>query len=233
MGTLGNPEAIVKKLRKQITKRWPGSVPNNFETLSIISTKIPDLDSILPKRGLPIGEFIQISGSRSSGKTYFLFKLLSGLKPFKAFVIYFDLTGEISPQVIKASGLDLTKFIHIRPKSIQASIRAAEVLFGAKEIKCVVFDLVGITDKIPKVLILRLKRIIKKSKGIAVFLTDENFRSFQGNLIGLKLKVTRIPISFSLDQKPSDSFFSEKLSVTVEKNFSGKGDKSVELVFDE
>jgi hypothetical protein len=226
-----NHEAIVKKLRRQISKRWPESLPKDFDNLSTIATNIPDFDSILPKGGLPAGELIQISGAISSGKTYFLFKILEGLETSKGLILYFDLTGEISPQVIKTSGLDSTRFIHLRSKSIQASLRAAEVLFGNKEIKFVVFDLVGFKDQIPKVLILRLKRAVKKTKGIVFFLTDENYQGLAGSITALRLKIIRIPFENILDQKPSD--LSEKLSITIEKNRFGDEGKSMELMFDE
>jgi len=224
-------QKILKKLRAQISKRWPESLPKDFDNLSTIPTNIPDFNSILPKGGLPAGELIQISGARSSGKTYFLFKILSGLITSKGLILYFDLTGETSPQIIETSGLDSTGFIHMRSKSIQASLRAAEVLFGNKEIKFVVFDLVGFKDNIPKVLILRLKRAVKKSKGIVFFITDENYQGLTGSITALRLKVIRVPFENVLDQKLSD--FSEKLSVTIEKNRFGDEGKSVELVFDE
>lgn len=233
METARNHQQILKKLRAQISKRWPESLPKNFDSLSIIPTNITDLDSLLPKGGLPAGELVQISGARSSGKTYFLFKLLSALEFFKTSIIYFDLTGEISGQVIKASRLDLRKFIDIKSKSIHASLRAAEVLYGTEEIKFVVFDLLGIKDKIPKVLILRLKRTVKKSKGIAFFLTDENYQGFPGSLIALKLKVVRIPFEDISYRKSLDLSLSEKLSITIEKNSFGKEGQKVELVFDE
>ena len=72
METVNNHKAIVKKLREQISKRWPDSLPKSFDSLSTIPTNITDLDSLLPKGGLPAGELVQISGARSSGKTYFL-----------------------------------------------------------------------------------------------------------------------------------------------------------------
>lgn len=231
METARNHKSLVRKLRSQISKRWPESLPENFDNLTTIPTNIADFDSILPKGGLPAGELIQISGARSSGKTYFLFKILAGLKNLEGLILYFDLTGEISPQVIKLSGLDLTKFIHIGSEKVTASLRAAEVLFVNREIKLVVFDLVGFKDKIPKALILRLKRTVKKSKGILFFLTDENYQGLTSSITALRLKVIRIPFENVLDQRPCD--LSEKLSVTIVKNRFGKEGKSVELVFDE
>jgi len=230
---ISDPEAIVRKLRNQISKKWPESLPDNFDNLSIIPTNIPDLDSILPKGGMPTGELIQISGSKSSGKTRFLFKLLSALKSFENLIIYFDLTGEISSQVIKASGLDSKEFVYIKPIGIPGSIRAAEILFRAKEVKYVVFDLVGIKDSISKVLILRLKRTVKKSKGIAFFLTDENSQGFESNLIGLRLRISRVLFSDISDHKSPDLSPCEKLSIAVEKNSFGQEGQSVELMFDE
>ena len=231
METAQNHEAIVKRLRRQISKRWPESLPKDFDNPSTIPTNIPDFDSILPKGGLPAGELIQISGARSSGKTYFLFRILEGLKTSEGLILYFDLTAETSPQIIETSGLDSTKFIHMRSKSIQASLRAAEILFGNREIKFVVFDLVGFKEPIPKALILRLKRAVKKSKGVAFFITDENYQGLTGSITALKLKVIRIPFENVLDQKLSDP--SEKLFITIEKNRFGDEGKKVELVFDE
>lgn len=231
METAGDHQKILKKLRAQISKRWPESLPENFDNLSAIPTNIPDFDSVLPKGGLPAGELIQISGARSSGKTYFLFKILAGLKNLEGLILYFDLTGEISPQVLKTSELDSTRFIHMRSKSIQASLRAAEILFGNKEIEYVVFDLVGFKDRIPKVLILRLKRAVKKSKGILFFLTDENYQGLASSITALRLKVIRTPFENVLDQRSPD--LSEKLSVTIVKDRFGNEGKKVELVFDE
>ncbi len=233
MKTDHSNEAIIRKLRDQISKKWPGSLPGNLEDVPVVPTNITDLDSILSRGGLPTGKLVGISGSRSSGKTYFLFKLLSGLRSDNGVVIYFDLTSEVLPQVIKSNGLDLGKFVHVTPQDITSGLRTAEVLFQTEEVQRVVFDLVGINDHIPKASILRLKRATKKAKGIVFFLTDENYCGFQGNLIDLRLKVKRVPLPGVPNQEDPALPSSEKLSVTVEKNPFGKDGLSAELVFDD
>jgi RecA/RadA recombinase len=200
-------KALIQHLRKQVVSRFPQAFAG-----------IRFLDHGLLKGGLPRGHLTEIVGSKSSGKTTLLFKMLSGFNKQESMIAYFDFSETFYPPSAQRSGVDLKKLLVLRPPNIPAGLRAAEILFRSGSICVAVFDLAATKDQIPKALLLRLKRSVKQARGIGIFLRESNSTKVQRNQLALCLRVEKL---------------NQKLLVKIEKSLLGEESQSVELVLNE
>ena len=207
----------IKQLQEQLACKYPQTLIRWNEYVPI-PTGISPLDHELLQGGFPSGHLIEIVGSKSSGKTTLLFKILSGLNKKENSIAYFGFPYTFYPPSAQGSGIDLKKLLVLRPKNIQFGLRAAEILFRSGGICVAVFDLVGTNDQISKALLLRLKRSVKQTSGIGIFLREPDSTRVQGNQIALCLKVEKL---------------NQKLSVKTEKSLFGKENQNVELVLND
>jgi RecA/RadA recombinase len=210
-------KTLVQQIRAEVTNKYTQALIRWDEYIPL-PTGIYTLDHELLQGGLPSGHLIEIVGSKSSGKTTLLFKILSGLSKQEKGVAYFDFSGTFYPPSAQKSGIDLTKLIVLRPKNIQSGLRGAEILFKSGGICVAIFDMVGTEDQIPKALLLRLKKNVKQAHGIGILLREPDSTKVQKNQIALCLKVKK------MDQK---------LFVRIEKSLFGMANKSVEAVLNE
>jgi hypothetical protein len=210
-------KTLVQQLREQVANKYPQTLPIWDEYIPI-PTGIDSIDQTLFNGGLPSGHFTEIVGTKSSGKTAFLFKILSGFNKQERSIAYFDFSETFYPPSAQKFRIDLKKVLVLRPKSIQQGLRAAEILFRSGGICIAVFDLIGTKDQIPKALLLRLKRSVKHSGGIGIFLRESDSTRVQRNQIALCLRVKRV---------------NQKFLVETEKSLFGKENQVVELVLNE
>jgi hypothetical protein len=210
-------KALIQHLRKQVACRFPQAFTRWDEYIPL-PTGIRFLDHGLLQGGLPKGHLIEIVGSKSSGKTTLLFKMLSGFNKQESMIAYFDFSEMFYPPSAQRSGVDLKKLLVLRSPNIPAGLRAAEILFRSGSICVAVFDLVATKDQIPKVLLLRLKRSVKQARGIGIFLRELNSTKVQRNQLALCLRVEKL---------------NQKLLVKIEKSLLGEENQSVELVLNE
>jgi energy-coupling factor transporter ATP-binding protein EcfA2 len=216
MLTSSERDETIEKLRKEIALFLPQFLQKNWEEMLILSCNIQGLNTILPGGGLPRGEFVEIVGSKSSGKTTLLFKILSGLD--KQEIAYLDFSGTFYPPSAQINGIDLKRVLILKPKNIQVGLRAGELLLRNRAIDIAVFDFVGTKDTIPKALLLRLKKNIRQAQGIGIFLREPNSTKVKRNQVAIYLRVEKR---------------NEKVLVKTEKNLFEKEDRSVELVLNE
>jgi energy-coupling factor transporter ATP-binding protein EcfA2 len=210
-------KALIQHLRKQVAYRFPQAFAKWDEYIPL-PTGICFLDHGLLKGGLPKGHLIEIVGSKSSGKTTLLFKMLSGFNKQESMIAYFDFSETFYPPSAQRSGVDLKKLLVLRPPNIPAGLRAAEILFRSGSICVAVFDLVATKDQIPKALLLRLKRSVRQARGIGIFLRGPSSTKIQGNQLALCLKVKRL---------------NQEFWVETEKSLFGEESQSVELILNE
>jgi predicted ATP-dependent serine protease len=215
--SLGANKTLIQQLREIIALNFPQTL-TVWEEYIPLSTGIEFIDKRLLPGGLPCGQLIEIIGSKSSGKTTFLLKILSGLSSHEKVIAYFDLSQTFYPPSAEKSGIDLKKLLILRPENIQAGLRAAEILFRNKAINITVFDLVETKEQLQKTLLLRLKKSLIQVRGIGIFLREPDSTQIQGNKISLSLKVERL---------------NQKVSIKIEKSLFGMINKSVEMVQNE
>jgi GTPase SAR1 family protein len=208
---------IVRQLQELLGyKHAPGAI--KWDDFIPLATGIHLLDRKLLQGGLPQGHLIEIVGAKSSGKTTLLFRMLSGLNEKERQIAYVDFSQTFYPPSARKSGVDLGRVVILRPESIQAGLRAAEILFRNESICVAAFDLVGTSDQISRALILRLRKSIKYAKGIGILLREPGSTKIPNNQLALSLKVERR---------------NRKLLVGTEKSLFGEENRQVELVFDE
>jgi energy-coupling factor transporter ATP-binding protein EcfA2 len=209
--------AIILQLQELLGYRFPRNI-TRWDEFVPCPTGIHLLDRKLLQGGLPQGHLIEIVGAKSSGKTTLLFHMLSGLNEKERLAAYVDFSQTFYPPSARKSGIDLKKVVILRPESIQAGLRAVEILFRNESICVAAFDLVGTTDQIPRALLLRLRKSIRYAKGIGILLREPDSTKIPGNQLALSLKVERR---------------NQKVLVRTEKSLFGKESEQVELVFDE
>jgi hypothetical protein len=210
-------KTLVRQLQKQVASRFP-HVPARWDEYIPLPTGIHFLDRVMLHGGLPSGHLVEMVGSKSSGKTSLLFKIISGLNKEERLTAYFDFCQTFYPPSAQKSGIDLRNILILRPHNIQTGLRAAEILFRNGSVLLAVFDLVGTKDRIPKALLLRLKRAVKQAGGIGIFLREPDSTTIQRNQLALCLRVEKR---------------NEKLRIKTEKSLFGKENQVVELKLNE
>ena len=215
--SLGASKTLIQQLREEVALKFPQTL-TIWEEYIPLPTGIELIDKGLLLGGFPCGQLIEITGTKSSGKTTFLFKILSGLSSQEKVIAYFDFSQTFYPPSAVKSGIVLKKLLLLRPATIQAGLRAAEILFRNKSINVAVFDLVETKEQLPKTLLLRLKKSLIQVKGVGIFLREPDSTPIQGNKISLSLKVERL---------------NQKASIKIEKSMFGMNNKSLEMVLNE
>lgn len=207
---------LIQKLREQVATKF--HILTKWDEYIPLPTGIHFLDRGILYGGLPSGHLVEMVGSKSSGKTSLLFKIISGLNKEDRLTAYFDFCQTFYPPSAKESDIDLKNILVLRPQNIQTGLRAAEILFRNGSIFLAVFDLVGTKDQIPKALLLRLKRAVKQARGIGIFLREPDSTRIQRNQLALCLRVEKR---------------NGKLQIKTEKSLFGKENQVVELVLNE
>ncbi len=210
-------KTLVQQLEELLGHRFPRAL-TKWEEYIPLPTGISLLDHRLLHGGLPKGRLTEIVGSKSSGKTSLIFHILAGLNQKEGNVAYFDFSQSFYPPAAQKGGVDLKKVLILRPQNIQAGLRAAEILFRNESICVAIFDLVGTMGEIPRALLLRLKKGIKKVRGVGIFLREPDSIGIPGNQLALSLKVEKK---------------NKKLLVKMEKSLFSEKNQKVELVLDE
>ncbi len=82
-----------------------------------LDTGHPELHQVLgsPKRGVPYGKFLEISGNESQGKTYLLLELAKSAQRDGALVIWLDFENSFDPRWARRRGLNTDNIVVIQP----------------------------------------------------------------------------------------------------------------------
>ena len=120
------------ELKKLVNQKWPEVSFSGEERDDLIfSTGIKAFDSLFSHNGIPCGQLVEINGSVSSGKTSFLFKILSSFTQ-KQPVAYLDFSSSFFPSAAKSSGIDISKIFVVRADDFREGLRAAELILRNK-----------------------------------------------------------------------------------------------------
>jgi recombination protein RecA len=183
--------SVVSRIQELVSQQWPesvyiGGVTQN-ESFPVTNAA---LQPLFPTTGIPAGQLIEITGGVSCGKTTVLLQLLAEIAA-RASVLYIDFGQTFFPPAGAAAGVPAGKTLLLRPESVNAGMRAAELQLSQGIVQCVVFDLVDRNEKISQILLHRLRQLVLKSNSVALFLTDNTVRLLPASLIALQLTVTR------------------------------------------
>ena len=182
----------LETLRELIKQKWPeATFGDQLETQARIKINLPELRTVLPDPGLPYGQLIEITGGVCSGKTSVLLKTLAAMSPTPR-ILYVDSRETFFPPAAVAAGIDLERLLVLRNRDLSGAIHAMEQLLSRKAADCVVLDLVGVREEMPRILLHRLRQQIVRAQALAFFLTDDAVRILPASLISLQLSVNRL-----------------------------------------
>jgi hypothetical protein len=102
--------------------------------------QIDTLDAVLDG-GLPRGRLSEIVGPASCGKTALLYALLATDTARGEAVALIDFADAFLPSTAAAAGIDLARILWVRPTSIRAALRSAELLLDGSGFGVVAIDL--------------------------------------------------------------------------------------------
>lgn len=180
------------ELKKALTERWPESLCQPLDSNELIfSTGLAELDRLFPAGGIPYGQMIEITGGGSSGKTSLLILMLSAITRDKGTAAYVDYARSFFPAGAVAGGVDLNRLLVVMPQEPLEGVRSAELLLDHHLVRCVAFDLVGITTPFPFTLIHRLRTKTTRAKALVIFLTEQHTTLLPTSSVSLRLEVHR------------------------------------------
>ncbi len=183
----------IPRLRELLNRNWPEAAYGGRNgTAHRFRIHLPDLAAIFPHTGIAYGQLIEISGGISSGKTTLLQKTLAAIEP-APIIGYLDFSCSFFPPGAEAAGIDLQRLKLLRPDTLQNGIRTIEVLLQQRLINCAVFDLVGIHEPLPRILLHRLRQNIIRAEALGFFLTETGSRHLPASYSSLRLQTERAP----------------------------------------
>lgn len=183
-------QCSLEALKQALAERWPEAVCRPLESADLcFKTGLPELDHLFPTGGIPYGQMIEITGGVSSGKTSLLFAMLAAITCDKGTVAYIDCGRSFFPRAAVTAGIDLSRLLLITPNQAIEGIRAAELLFDHRLIRCVAVDLVGMTAPFPFTLVHRLRTKTNRAKALVIFLTESSPPLIPASSVSLRLEV--------------------------------------------
>ncbi len=225
-------------LRRQIEKRWPEAIQKvgNFGQV-LFKADWSEFDALFSMGGIPCGQIIEITGSKGSGKTGFLMRLLSGFLRHPARsnlqAAYIDFSNCFFPTAAEWSGIDASRLFVVKPCGIKSGLRSAELLLKHGQATIIVCDLVGIETMLPVTILHRLRQKIIRARGLVIFLTDNSSEIVPASMASLRLEISRAVMPNSLTKNRTDSFSdSSTLVVTVTKSRISLPGKRLEVCLD-
>lgn len=187
------PAQTIPRLRELLNRNWPEAAYGGRNgTAHRFRIHLPALAAIFPQTGIPYGQLIEISGGISSGKTTLQQKILGAIEPVPR-IGYLDFSCSFFPPGAEIAGIDLQRLRLLRPGSLQDGLRAVEALLQLQQINCVVFDLVGINEPLPRILLHRLRQNIVRAEAIGFFLTETGSRHLPASYTSMRLQTERAP----------------------------------------
>ena len=119
------------------------SVPNYFENVSVISTRIFALDFIT-KGGIETGSTYQLVGESGCGKTTIALSLARNICEQNKHVVYIDSEGSVSRQLLESLDLipymDTQLFTYIRENTFSKVEELLDSLLVTNEVSLVIVD---------------------------------------------------------------------------------------------
>ena len=187
----------ISDVTKLINHKWPEALVNKQATISHFSTGIESFDRLFPSGGIPYGQLIELTGVAGSGKTSVLWRLVAALTRQRQ-VAYVDLSGSFFAGSALKAGVDLNRLVVARPDTLFSAARTTELIMQHKLCAVVVCDLVRMNRvKTAKEIFNipwchRLRSRTMRSKGLVVFVTENNSEVIPPSMVALRLEVSRV-----------------------------------------
>jgi len=174
-----------------LSQQWPRAVPSPTALgEDLFRTGVGEFNQLLPGGGLPRGQWVEIVGSPGSGRTGFLFTLLSGCAPDEP-IAYLDLPRQFFPAAAQAAGMPLAQLHWLAPAGSGLALRAAETLLTRGRARVVVFDLTGEKSPLPQPLVHRLRQETLRSGALVFLLSEPPAQVVAPSTVALRVGVER------------------------------------------
>ncbi|MBM7116006.1 recombinase RecA [Archangium primigenium] len=135
--TVGNLAVTVEALREQIRRLQ--AAPRTY--LAALRTGVEAFDALLPGGGLPLGQVVELWGERASGRTSLALRAVAAAHREGRLCAYVDGSGELYPPAAMAAGVDASRLLIVRPRTVEQLAWSAVQLVRSGAFACVVLDL--------------------------------------------------------------------------------------------
>ena len=158
----------------------------------VIQTGIAPLDRLLPRGGIVCGTISQLSGPHSSGKRTLAMSLCVQVLAREGTALWVDTPHHFYPLHAVLAGLLRNRMLVVRPPSLQAALRAADLTLRVGQgVDLIVVDL----SEHATVVAAKLKRLqlAAMQSGAAVLFINDGTPSYSlGSAVMLHLNVRRL-----------------------------------------
>ncbi|QRN93136.1 recombinase RecA [Archangium violaceum] len=127
----------VEALREQIRRLQ--AAPRQY--LATLRTGVEAFDGLLPGGGLPLGQVVELWGEAASGRTSLALRAVASAHREGRLCAYVDGPGELYPPAAVAAGVDPSRLLIVRPKTVEQLAWSAVQLVRSGAFACVVLDL--------------------------------------------------------------------------------------------
>lgn len=191
-----------RRLERTLTTALPAVDPRDDQ--SVAPTDIPALDARIGG-GLPRGQFSQLTGARSSGRTSLLLQTIAAATRRGELVAVVDALDMLDVESAAAAGVDLSRLLWIRgfvvtnpglcrdlnQRAMEQAMKALGLVLQAGNFGLVVLDLgespADAVKRLPFTTWLRLQRMVEGSQTIGLLVGNEPMsRSAAGVSIALR-----------------------------------------------
>ncbi|MEW6413194.1 MAG: hypothetical protein AB1483_12110 [Candidatus Zixiibacteriota bacterium] len=184
----------ITDLKNILDKKWPEATFKAAESEKIVfATGIEEIDRLLPHRGIPLGQMIEMTGPVSSGKTSLLYKILAKIT-HERLAVYFDLSNSFYPSAATCCGVNIDCLVVVKTGDVLLGLRTAESLLYHGKTSCVILDLIDQEKPLPMTLLHRLRMQTTRSKALTFFLTADNTQIIPSSIVSLRLSVRRLDL---------------------------------------
>lgn len=173
-------------------KVWVGEAPR--EPVRRLGSGDAELDRLLGG-GLPRGDVSEIVGARSSGRTALMWALLAAVTRGGEVVAVVDLPDALHPTAIASARACLDRVLWVRPPSVRAALKSAELLLDAGGFGAVLLDLdAPRARRLPDHVWPRLRRDARRSGVALVVLAPQ---ALAGSFAGVRIALARQRVLWS------------------------------------
>ena len=185
------PADPAAEVRKLLREKWPEATCTHSASMQeVFCTGVKAFNALFPDGGVPFGQWLEINGASGSGKTGFLFAVLSSCTEHEV-IAYLDFPGQFFPAAAQVAGLDLKQMRVLVPQTLHQGLRTAEILLTNKQATVLVFDLVNQRATLPQIVVHRLRQQVLQTGALVFLLTEPPVQVVGSSTVALRLAVTR------------------------------------------
>jgi hypothetical protein len=130
---------LPQQLRRRLHSARELARQHREEEQGLLPTALPALDLLLAG-GLPRGQLVELTGSRSSGRFSTVLQILAAATGVGEAAALVDLGDGLDPADALAMGIDAARLLWLRPATLKQALAAAEMVLGSG-FQLVVLDL--------------------------------------------------------------------------------------------